>query len=343
MATFCPRSPGIPRAPRRQRRYPPLLRGCADGPRASPKGAGGAPRPEGAGRPRRLSARSGRGLRARPPWRRCTGPAAGTPLSPPGTWPRTRRPVDPRHLADLAPDQDDRQPDRPWAVGQESIFVGTEQAVGVGVLTCHQPFDLFVADERRAEARRGRGHVEVLPILVDAQRLNGSAVAAGGGGRDVPDLNADAPGVPRERRIAAGSSARVGGGTPPGCQPSTIGCARSWPRTRGTRPNRRRVTRPSSASAKPRNGAPRRPAPRAVSTPVARSGRSSSPIAPATAATARSGKWRDFDLTETVVRESVKQADIDAGRRLGLTTVEREELSKLRRENRQLPGGRASK
>jgi transposase len=35
---------------------------------------------------------------------------------------------------------------------------------------------------------------------------------------------------------------------------------------------------------------------------------------------------RDFDLTETAVREWVKQADIDAGRRDGLTTAEREEL-----------------
>ncbi|MDQ3898227.1 MAG: hypothetical protein M3326_13455 [Actinomycetota bacterium] len=45
---------------------------------------------------------------------------------------------------------------------------------------------------------------------------------------------------------------------------------------------------------------------------------------------------RDFDLTETAVREWVKQADIDAGRRDGLTTAEREELSQLRRENRRL-------
>jgi transposase len=45
---------------------------------------------------------------------------------------------------------------------------------------------------------------------------------------------------------------------------------------------------------------------------------------------------RDFDLTETAVREWVKQADIDAGRRDGLTTAEREELAQLRRENRQL-------
>jgi transposase len=42
---------------------------------------------------------------------------------------------------------------------------------------------------------------------------------------------------------------------------------------------------------------------------------------------------RDFDLTETAVREWVKQADIDAGRRDGLTTAEREELVALRREN----------
>ena len=45
---------------------------------------------------------------------------------------------------------------------------------------------------------------------------------------------------------------------------------------------------------------------------------------------------RDFDLTETAVREWVKQADIDAGRRDGLTSAEREELAQLRRENRRL-------
>ena len=44
----------------------------------------------------------------------------------------------------------------------------------------------------------------------------------------------------------------------------------------------------------------------------------------------------DFDLTETAVREWVKQAEIDAGDRDGLTTAEREELSRLRRENRRL-------
>jgi transposase len=45
---------------------------------------------------------------------------------------------------------------------------------------------------------------------------------------------------------------------------------------------------------------------------------------------------RQFDLTETAVREWVKQAEIDAGDRDGLTTAEREELSRLRRENRRL-------
>ena len=55
----------------------------------------------------------------------------------------------------------------------------------------------------------------------------------------------------------------------------------------------------------------------------------------ATAATARSGRWPGTS-TETAVREWVKQADIDAGRRDGLTTAEREELVALRRENRQL-------
>jgi transposase len=46
---------------------------------------------------------------------------------------------------------------------------------------------------------------------------------------------------------------------------------------------------------------------------------------------------RDFDLTETAVREWVKQAERDAGvRGDGLTSSEREELAALRRENRRL-------
>jgi transposase len=45
---------------------------------------------------------------------------------------------------------------------------------------------------------------------------------------------------------------------------------------------------------------------------------------------------RDFDLTETAVRAWVLQAAVDAGEREGLTTEEREELSRLRRENRRL-------
>jgi transposase len=47
---------------------------------------------------------------------------------------------------------------------------------------------------------------------------------------------------------------------------------------------------------------------------------------------------RDFDLTETSVREWVKQAGRDAGTVSdgGLTTDERKELAQLRRENRRL-------
>ncbi|HVA42191.1 MAG TPA: transposase [Acidimicrobiales bacterium] len=45
---------------------------------------------------------------------------------------------------------------------------------------------------------------------------------------------------------------------------------------------------------------------------------------------------KDFDLTETAVRAWFKQAEIDEGRQDGLTTAEREELSRLRRENRRL-------
>jgi transposase len=46
---------------------------------------------------------------------------------------------------------------------------------------------------------------------------------------------------------------------------------------------------------------------------------------------------RDFDLTETAVREWVRQADLDAGTRSdGLTSAVCEELAALRRENRRL-------
>jgi transposase len=45
---------------------------------------------------------------------------------------------------------------------------------------------------------------------------------------------------------------------------------------------------------------------------------------------------RDFDLGETAVRAWVKQAEIDEGERPGLTTDERAELSRLRRENHRL-------
>jgi transposase len=43
---------------------------------------------------------------------------------------------------------------------------------------------------------------------------------------------------------------------------------------------------------------------------------------------------RDLDLTETAVRRWLAQADVDEGRRDGLTTAERDELARLRRENR---------
>jgi transposase len=46
---------------------------------------------------------------------------------------------------------------------------------------------------------------------------------------------------------------------------------------------------------------------------------------------------RDFDLTETAVREWVRQAERDAGTGDGgLSSAERQELAALRRENRQL-------
>lgn len=49
------------------------------------------------------------------------------------------------------------------------------------------------------------------------------------------------------------------------------------------------------------------------------------------------GAARDLDLTETALREWVKRARADRTKgRTGLTTAEREELARLRKENRQL-------
>ena len=47
---------------------------------------------------------------------------------------------------------------------------------------------------------------------------------------------------------------------------------------------------------------------------------------------------KDLDLTETALREWVRRADIDVGKGPpgALTTVEREELTRLRRENKRL-------
>jgi transposase len=42
---------------------------------------------------------------------------------------------------------------------------------------------------------------------------------------------------------------------------------------------------------------------------------------------------RDLGLTETAVRRWVHQAEVDAGKRPGMTTIEQEELTRLRREN----------
>ena len=40
----------------------------------------------------------------------------------------------------------------------------------------------------------------------------------------------------------------------------------------------------------------------------------------------------DLGLTETAVRRWVQQAEVDAGKRPGLTTIEQEELTRLRHE-----------
>ena len=49
------------------------------------------------------------------------------------------------------------------------------------------------------------------------------------------------------------------------------------------------------------------------------------------------GAARDLDLTETALREWVRRAQADRTRgRTGLTTAERDELARLRQENREL-------
>lgn len=45
---------------------------------------------------------------------------------------------------------------------------------------------------------------------------------------------------------------------------------------------------------------------------------------------------RELELTESGVREWVRQADIDDGHRDGLTSDEKAELARLRKENRDL-------
>jgi transposase len=45
---------------------------------------------------------------------------------------------------------------------------------------------------------------------------------------------------------------------------------------------------------------------------------------------------RELDLTPSAVRRWVAQAKVDSGERAGLSSAEREELTRLRRENRVL-------
>jgi transposase-like protein len=45
---------------------------------------------------------------------------------------------------------------------------------------------------------------------------------------------------------------------------------------------------------------------------------------------------KDLGISESCLRNWVTRADIDEGRREGLTTAERDELAKLRKENRVL-------
>lgn len=45
---------------------------------------------------------------------------------------------------------------------------------------------------------------------------------------------------------------------------------------------------------------------------------------------------KDLGVSDMTLRNWIKQADVDAGKRAGLTSDEREELRALRRENRTL-------
>ena len=55
-----------------------------------------------------------------------------------------------------------------------------------------------------------------------------------------------------------------------------------------------------------------------------------------TGGTAIGSVARDLGLAEAVGRRWVNQAETDAGQRAGLTTTDREELTRLRKENRVL-------
>ena len=75
----------------------------------------------------------------------------------------------------------------------------------------------------------------------------------------------------------------------------------------------------------PRTHAPYAPEYRRRIIELARTGRSISELA------------REFEPSANAIREWVKQAELDEGQRSdGLTTSEREELNRLRRENRVL-------
>ncbi len=76
------------------------------------------------------------------------------------------------------------------------------------------------------------------------------------------------------------------------------------------------------------------------------SGRTQAPYAPAFRQEAVALVWRggaplarvarDLEISQDTLRAWVRQADVDGGRREGLTTAERAELVQLRKENRLL-------
>ncbi|EFE72003.1 predicted protein [Streptomyces viridosporus ATCC 14672] len=203
------------------------------------------------------------------------------------------------------------------------------------------------------------GECGVPPGVVDAvRRLGGPVVVVGGRGRDrsVVPRTGGAGGADRVPRgeasdlgplVAGGGPRRLaaGVGDPPAAGPGEVGGVGQLVEGRALTAGLGNGLDPLWRTSKIKGFGPRRmmsimesmgkkrPRPRRSFTPefkaeivglCRRGDRSVGQVA------------KDFDPTGTAVRDRVRQAEVDAGERDGLTSSEREEPARLRRENRRL-------